>query len=441
MRITKGTDRRKGKISDRIINEMLAVVCDGARIDKDSLTVNVVGPRRPTEMKLQGVKFSHPMPFSVQALLRYRGEAILAHIAYEMDGRSISGESLFNTIVTAYDGSKLLEISDEELRTGRRLTFAEKQVPVIVDPRESSKEVDESTEHPSDEAELPFGQDGVTNLGSPDIARDETSSDVDKAISMKLGTPSSAMGRISERAPFLLESAFQNDFRTEGDVESEENNHSVLFRFFEKKENLHLAVVALVSAFEIGRPFSYRELETVLLREVLPNVPGLDTRHVRPTIRVFTKHGFIRRLNPDARPARYTLEDTAVSFAHSEVAEKTRIDSPKRVEVNADELTERISDLRKASEQWATLSDEITALEEHLKCTKDPVEESAEAEKEIEALTQMITELKVRKVELTASAEERRRQVSRIGALRVALNDPLLKGRHDEYLRVKALIA
>lgn len=95
-------------------------------------------------------------------------------------------------------------------------------------------------------------------------------------------------------------------------------NHEANYRrFFEDEKNLHLAVVAFVATYKPGEIFNFDDFCRILVDEV--GLTGLSRFQMTPMIRCFSI--YIRCVNPDKAPKRYTLTDAAPKYASQNPSE------------------------------------------------------------------------------------------------------------------------
>ncbi len=309
--------------SEREIITIVSVMCRHCGLNPKGILVQVIGANRRDEFPQMGFKLtSHDQSkqkFAVPAVVGTEFDCFRALIGYEESGKTLFGNTLFDRLHTRFCGRKLI-VSEKMIRDYRA--------------QESLVATNGNGQHLNGPVEKEFSYE-VPNL---DVNVDDT------------------------REPLVAEVISTSPPQVESSNDTLHYEH-----FFDDPEKLHLAVVALVSRYKMDEPFSFGEFISVLAEDV-----GMP-RSTRPSnmmskIYVFSSRRFIVRINPDQKPALYTLTQHALDFAQDKAVDSLpshkQRKEPKKVHEKAVPLLSGVAKIKELESRFQAVKVELTQAEQ-----------------------------------------------------------------------------
>ena len=257
---------------------------------------------------------------------------------------------------------------------------------------------------------------------------------------VQASTPQVVTEATSVTTPVTIESVNIPAF---ADVESTETH---FIRYFDDPKNLHrvLCTLVLLCNMDVKFPFSFKLFEQALNDSNVPGVAGLPLALIRP----FLHRNLITRINPDAKPPRYSITQAAINFAEEDipksiVLEKKHRQNKKIEVVEIPENTfETLSALKKTFAEHQAILDRLHAEKNKLGQLKKENIEDAERD-----IVSQIRNLQARIVELEKASKDlaqRRTDIAtverEIERLQHIVNNPTVQKKLGQFEKFRQLL-
>ena len=395
---------RRGIPAEHDIIIVLTALLQKSGINKDDVSVVIIGGGRRNVFSEHGVKLQSLRPeskHSVPVYIGTGGETVEAFLSWTQNAQRIPAQ-VFYTHLSQHTNNKtfLVEQGQEKASVDKKTgvePHTEDKV-VITDTQATISNPEEETILLPENNPVPAGE--IENAGtkpdnSQNIGEEERLSDIG---------------------------------------------------YFNRPTNLHLAIVALLSRFEVGVPFSFLEFATTIIEELKLHRQPME---LHQSIKIFLRRGFVVRLNPEISPSRYSLSPAATDFAavNQPVLPEPRRRVTPRVRQSETKQTvsleEQLKALKRKEDDYQTLLKEIQKVEEDLgRLTKDDL---GKEEKDLKGQeTNLEGRLVVIRNRLEQIAKIRRRiqeTKEKLGALGAQAKNPTILNPHEEYVKLRQLLS
>lgn len=205
-------------------------------------------------------------------------------------------------------------------------------------------------------------------------------------------------------------------------------------RYFDDPANMHNAVFALVVGCNqsVNEPFNLNQMMAMLHKGDVPR----DLSYLDIMIcRIFMVREFVVRINPDRKPALFSITEKAIAFAEGPVptgsvktvkqnlSAKHHSVSPK---LALADLHDTVLKLRKKVEEQTRIKGELeSAVQEHTKLSTPPIEKDRQIVRvEIDSLEERLADLRRKLVNLDQCEKRIAQLGEKIEQLTKRLSDP-----------------
>jgi len=419
---------------EHLIVKLVKIMCAKCAMNDEGLAVDILGGDRRRFFPHQGIRINGvhaTKPYSVLAYIGNHVEAIEVLFSYTENKKPVLGRLLHERMMISFDNKRVYKISDEMIQEHGKESGDHHPKPpptplIKIEPPEV-----EGVSRPEESAPLQFAE----RLAQP-TARVQHDLYPPQSPSLRSTMAVTAVPR-SQRPPV-----------------------SSYVGYFDDPEHLHLGVVALVTEFRIGAPFSFVDFERVMIEDVLP--PCIGVPQIQSCVVRFLNNNYMRRLNPGGNPVRYALTREAETFAAAEAKSHLANGKPPKTEagraigptkadpaksvtsqpVKAQGALDEIKQLKETEKQYQSLVASLAAKKVTLTQMGAPafVSEKANLEGEMDSLNNRLIAIGVRLQEIEKAAEIARGVEVEIAELQRKIQDPDLVHGHKQFVEMRELL-